>query len=126
MSLLAVGLVLTNILKANRVFVGDMRAFLTAASWLQVRSQTGGILSQLIIAGVVIVGFGLVLWVIEAGSTPSVTDFIVWILVAIGSGNYEGWFPHSPLGTMIAGLVPLAAIVLIIYLYQASYRTAPL
>lgn len=124
--LLVVGLCLMNILKANRVFVGDMRAFLTAASWLQVRSQTGGILSQLIIAGLVIVAFGLVLWLIEAGSTPSVADFIVWILVAIGSGYYEGWFPNSPLGTMIAGLVPLAAIFLIIYLYQASHRTAPL
>lgn len=124
--LLSAGLILANILKNYRVFVGDMRAFLTAASWLQVRSQTGGILSQLIIASLAIVPFAVVLWMIEADSTPPITDFIVWILVALGSGHFDGWFPESPLGTVIAGLIPLVAIFLIIYLYQATRRTTPL
>ena len=124
--LLGAGLFIANILKRHRVFVGDMRAFLTAASWLQVRSQTGGMLSQLVIASLALIPFATVLWLIEAGSTPSITDFIVWMLVALGSGHFETWFPESPLGKLIAGLVPLAAIFLIIYLYQATHRTEPL
>ena len=124
--LVGVGLFATNILKRHRVFVGDMRAFLTAASWLQVRSQTGGWLAQLLIIALIVLLFGAVIWWIERGSVPTTLDFVVWVLVALGSGDFREWFPASPLGRTVAGLLPLVAIFVIIYLYRATHRTVPL
>lgn len=124
--LVGVGLFATNICKRHRVFVGDMRAFLTAASWLQVRSQTGGWLVQLLIIALVVLLFGVVIWWIERGSVPTTPDFVVWVLVVLGSGHFEDWFPSSPLGRAVAGLLPLVAIFVIIYLYRATQRAAPL
>lgn len=124
--LVATGMVVTNVLKKNRVFVGDMRAFLTAASWLQVRSQTAGVWSQLLIVASVIVVFGIAIWRLEQNTVPSFPDFVVWIIVSLGSGEFGDWFPRSPLGQVAAGLVPLVAIVLIIFLYRVTQRTQPL
>ena len=125
-ALLVTGMVVTNVLKKNRVFIGDMRAFLTAASWLQVRSQTAGVWSQLLIVVSVILAFGIAIWQLEQNTVPSLPDFVVWIMVSLGSGDFGEWFPRSPLGQVSAGLVPLAAIFLIIFLYRVSQRTQPL
>ena len=56
----------------------------------------------------------------------SSVDFVVWVLVFLGSGFEGGWFPQSPLARMLTGLMPLAAIFLIIYLIQVTRQTTPL
>ena len=129
--LLALLLSITYIFRNHRVLVGDMRAFLTAASWLQVRSQGTGLLFQVLVALLVIVVFGgVILWteggMPESGELDSAGDFIVWLFLVLGSGEFRDSFPSSPLDMMVAGLVPLVAIFLILYLIQMSRRTAPL
>ena len=122
---------ITYIFRNHRVLVGDMRAFLTAASWLQVRSQSSGLIFQLLVAVFVIVLFGgIILWteggLPDSAELDSVGDYIVWLFLVLGSGEFRDAFPSSPLGVIVAGMVPLVAIFLILYLIQMSRRTAPL
>ena len=131
LALLAVLMSITYIFRNHKVLVGDMRAFLTAASWLQVRSQSSGLIFHLLVAFSVIVMFGgVILW--TEGGLPnstemdSVGDFIVWLFLVLGSGEFRDSYPSSPLGVIVAGLVPLVAIFLILYLIQMTRRTAPL
>ena len=131
LALLVVLFSVTYIFRNHRVLVGDMRAFLTAASWLQVRSQSSGLIFQVLVAVLVIVVFGgVILWteggLPDSGEVDSVGDYIVWLFLVLGSGEFRDSFPSSPLGVIVAGLVPLVAIFLILYLIQMTRRTAPL
>ena len=131
LALLVVLFSVAYIFRNHRVLVGDMRAFLTAASWLQVRSQSSGLIFQVLVAVFVIVVFGgVILWteggLPDSGEVDSVGDYIVWLFLVLGSGEFRDSFPSSPLGVIVAGLVPLVAIFLILYLIQMTRRTAPL
>ena len=129
--LISMGVLLAYVLGNHKIFLGDMRAFLTASSWLHVRSRRGGLLSRVLIALLVVAMFGWLIRIAEGqlyvdSPFDSSVDFVVWVLVFLGSGFEGGWFPQSPLARMLTGLMPLAAIFLIIYLIQVTRQTTPL
>ena len=118
-------MLLLSILRKERVFLGDVRAFLTAASWLNVRSKRMGVGYQLVIVALVIALFGTSIWILEgnpvdSGKMGSVGEYVVWVLVFLGSANDGGWFPETRLAKVLAGLMPIAAIFLIVRTIQAT------
>ena len=119
--LLVVLLSITYVFRNNKVLLGDMRAFLTAASWLQVRSQSSGLIFQLLVAVFVIVLFGgVILWteggLPDSAELESVGDYIVWLFLVLGSRRVQGRFPqlsprsdccrHGPSGGDIPDSLP--------------------
>lgn len=124
--ILAIGLILLiSVLRKEKIFLVDVRAFLTAASWINIRfKRTGGAL-QLAVAIVVVATFAVIIWLAEGGPTErgsvdSVGDFIVWVLVFLGSGFERGWFPENRLAQVFAGMMPIIAIFLIVRMIQVA------
>ena len=103
----------------------DLRAFLSAASWVNVRSRKSGIAIQITISVLILGGFMWAIWYAEgdpreaSGRIGSVGDFIVWCISFLGSGYEDKWFPQLPIAKIIAGTMPLFAIFLIVRTFQA-------
>ena len=121
----------TNILKSQKVLVGDMRAFLTATSWLHVRSRSSGLLFHTFIVLAIVTLFGSVIWWAEENfadenKLDSIGNFLIWLALVLGSGEFQDNFPKTPVAKVVAGLVPLTAIFLIVFVIQITRRTVPL
>ena len=116
----------TLVLKKQNIRLIDMRAFLSAASWVNVRSRNSGVAFQIGIALLVTTWFIGAIWYAEGdprmGSNviKSVGDFIVWSITFLGSGFESGWFPQRPIARIIAGIMPILAIFLIIRTLQVT------
>ena len=120
------------VLKGQKVHLIDLRAFLSAASWISVRSRNSGIAFQIVISLLVITGFIFAIWYTEgdprSGSNKleTVGDFVVWSIVFLGSGFEDGWFPQTPIAKIISGTMPIFAIFLIIRTMQVVRDDASL
>ena len=112
-------------LRKHQVRLLDMRAFLTAASWLNVRARRTGAAFQALTTMLVIAAFAWIIWLAEGdprkgqGGIGSVGDFIVWNITFLGSGFGNEWFPEKPLAKIVAGLMPILAIFFIVRTLQA-------
>lgn len=121
MLLLSLSLLLRN----QSIRLLDLRAFLSAASWVNVRSRKSGIAMQITISVLVLAGFMWAIWYAEgdpresSGRIRSVGDFIVWSIAFLGSGFEDKWFPQLPIAKIVAGSMPLFAIFLIVRTFQA-------
>ena len=120
------------ILRNHQVRLLDMRAFLTAASWVNVRAQHTGLAFRLIIGLLVIAVFMWIIWQtegissVESGSIRPLGDFIVWNIMFLGSGFEGEWFPDKPIARIVAGVMPILAIFLIVRTMQAVRDTSSL
>lgn len=108
------------ILKSEKIVLGDLRAFLSAASWINVRSKRFGMVIQLGISAVVLFAFGSLILAAEEQLPFGVKTFIVWILVFLGSGYEDDWFPENYIAKLLAGIMPIIAIFVIVRLVQAT------
>lgn len=112
-------------LRGHQVRLLDMRAFLTAASWINVRAQRTGLAFRLTIGLLVIAAFMWIIWQaegvssVESGGIRSLGDFIVWNVTFLGSGFEGEWFPEKPIARIVAGVMPILAIFLIVRTMQA-------
>ena len=124
LTLAVFGLVLI-ILRHQNVRLLDMRAFLSAASWVTVRSRQSGILFHTAISFSIVALFMLAIWHLEgdprAGTEKinSIGDFVIWCLIFLGSGWEAGWFPESRFAKIIAGTMPIIAVLLIVRTLRA-------
>ena len=116
----AIFILFSVVLKNQKIHLIDMRAFLSAASWISVRSRNSGLLFQLLIAILITIWFMGAIWYAEGdpriGPNPieSVGDFIVWGITFLGSGFESEWFPERPIARIVAGLMPILAIFFIV------------
>ena len=112
-------------LRNHQVRLLDMRAFLTAASWINVRARHTGAAFQALTAMLVITAFMGVIWLAEGdprngqGGMDSLGDFIVWNITFLASGFEGEWFPEKPIARIVAGLMPILAIFFIVRALQA-------
>ena len=122
---LALLLSLSLLLRRKSIRLLDLRAFLSAASWVNVRSRQSGIAIQITISVAVLAVFMWAIWYAEGDPRASsdrigsVGDFVVWCLAFLGSGYEDGWFPQLPIARIVAGSMPLFAIFLIVRTFQA-------
>ena len=118
-------LLLALLLRNQEIRLLDLRAFLSAASWVNVRSRKSGIAVQIAISALILGGFMGAIWYAEgdpretSGRIGSVGDFIVWGVSFLGSGYDDQWFPQLPIAKIVAGTMPLFAIFLIVRTFQA-------
>jgi len=119
-TLVAVFVAFLRILKSEKIVLGDLRAFLSAASWINVRSKRFGVALQLGISAVVVFVFGSLILATEEQLPFGIRKFVVWILVFLGSGYEDDWFPGNYLAKILAGIMPLIAIFVIVRLVQAT------
>lgn len=119
-TLMAVFVAFLRILKSEKIVLGDLRAFLSAASWINVRSKRFGVALQLGISAIVLFVFGSLILAAEEQLPWGIREFTVWILVFLGSGYEDGWFPGNYVAKILAGIMPLIAIFVIVRLVQAT------
>lgn len=119
-TLMVVFVAFVRILKNEKIILGDLRAFLSAASWINVRSKRFGVALQLGISAVVLFVFGSLIMAAEEQLPLGIREFIVWILVFLGSGYEDDWFPANYVAKILAGVMPLIAIFVIVRLVQAT------
>ena len=118
-------LLLALLLRNQEIRLLDLRAFLSAASWVNVRSRKSGIAIQIAISVLILGGFMGAIWYAEGDPREasdrigSVGDFIVWGISFLGSGYDDQWFPQLPIAKIVAGSMPLLAIFLIVRTFQA-------